>query len=292
MISGAEPSGGNGSSLTTLSAFANLQGLRGASSQILASVIRGLSVEMSSLKKTSHLASVLSCADILAVSSVLAREEPDGQIEVVLSKGHAALGLYAVLFLEGKIDEGMFLSFSDEESVLEEHPNHEVPGVEFPTGSLGHGLGLMAGRVMGSMLQGGRRTGIVVMSDGECNEGTVWEAVLFAAARKLGGLVVVIDANGFQATGPTSESFGSVRLSEIFHGFGWEGEEINGHSHTELSSSIRRGLNNPTPYFVVANTVKGKGVSWMEGDNNWHYRIPTDAEVRLALEELEILSSS
>jgi len=259
-----------------------------ATTESVAALIRGLSVEMAGLKKTSHLASVLSCADTLAVSSRLAKESREEAVEIVLSKGHAALGLYASLFLDHKVEEQSFLSFSDEGSILEEHPNHQIPGVEFPTGSLGHGLSLMAGRILGARMQGQRKQGIVVLSDGECNEGTVWEAVLFSTAKMLGGLVAVVDANGFQATGPTTETYGQTELVEMFRGFGWEGEEVDGHDHHELRRAILKGLENPGPYFVVARTIKGKGVSWMEADNNWHYRVPSEAEVTAALGELGI----
>ena len=278
-----------GIALPSTIAFSNRIGEASlASTETYASLIRGLSVEMSSIKGTSHLGSVLSCADALAVSSTLARLAPEGVVEIVLSKGHAALGLYASLLLEGKIGQELFLSFSDDGSVLEEHPNHYIQGVDFPTGSLGHGLALMAGRILGARLQQQSKQGIVVLSDGECNEGTVWEAVLFSAAKRLGGLVAIVDANGFQATGPTAETYGEIRLVDMFRGFGWEGEEIDGHDHQELMRSIREGLEGSKPYFVVAHTTKGKGVSWMESDNNWHYRVPTEAEVVAALEELGI----
>lgn len=273
-------------SLSTIAFLRELGETPPASTEIYAALIRGLSVEMSGIKGTSHLGSVLSCADVLAVASSLARDAPEGVVEIVLSKGHAALGLYSSLFLDRKIGEEMFLSFSDDGSLLEEHPNHHIEDVEFPTGSLGHGLSLMAGRILGARLQQQIKQGIVVLSDGECNEGTVWEAVLFSAAKRLGGLVAIVDANGFQATGPTTETYGHLQLVDMFRGFGWDGEEVDGHDHRELERSIGKGLQSSRPYFVIAHTTKGKGVSWMEADNNWHYRVPNEAEVVAALTEL------
>lgn len=279
-----------GSKLKTLEFLGSGRKEFSGDSEMLAKLIRGLTIEMSGLKATSHLGSSLSCADILSVASDVANEKRGSSIDFVLSKGHAALGLYALLLLRGTIDEQLFMSFGDRGSKLEEHPNHEIPGVIFPTGSLGHGLGLLAGRVMGARILGTEKAGIAILSDGECNEGTVWEAALFSAAKRIGKLVAIVDANGFQATGPTAESFGAVNISDMFFGFGWEGEEVDGHDHLQLKQAILRGLSSSGPYFVVASTIKGKGVSFMEGDNNWHYRIPTEDEVLHSLEELRIIS--
>ena len=253
-----------------------------------ARLIRGIAIEMSSRKQAPHLGSVLSCADILAVVASATRLSSASRIDTVLSKGHAALGLYASLFLDGIIDEELLLSYTEEGSVLEEHPNHEIPGVQFPTGSLGHGLSLMTGRLLGAQIRAERLKGIVILSDGECNEGTVWEAALFASAHKVKGLVAIVDANGFQATGPTIESYGSVLLEEAFRGFGWDGEALDGHDHVALKSAVARGLEHEGPYFIVAHTIKGRGVSFMEGDNNWHYRIPDGDEVTESLQQLGI----
>jgi transketolase len=251
-------------------------------------LIRGIAIELSSRKQAPHLGSVLSCADVLAVVASHARASGESRIETVLSKGHAALGLYAALFLDGIISEELLLSYTEAGSVLEEHPNHDVPGVQFPTGSLGHGLSLMTGRLLGAQILGEARNGVVILSDGECNEGTIWEAALFASANRVRGLVAIVDANGFQATGPTSESYGSVLLEEAFRGFGWSGEEVDGHDHNALKSAVARGLDHEAPYFIIAHTVKGRGVSFMEGDNNWHYRIPSEIEVTQSLQQLGI----
>lgn len=262
------------------------------SSTDFSAAIRGLSIEMCGWAKTAHLGSVLSCADILSV--VFSGQEEDLQVNrgeapfFILSKGHAALGLYSSMLLKSMISLQDFLSYAQAGSALEEHPSHRIPDVLLSTGSLGHGLGFMAGKIQGSNFFGKRRGGIVLMSDGECNEGTVWEAALYSAAKKIEGLVAVIDANGFQATGPSSETFGLARVGEIFRGFGWVGVEVDGHNVAALKGAISEGLSSRTPFFVVAHTVKGKGVSFMEDDNNWHYRSPSPSEVGNALKELGI----
>ena len=124
------------------------------------------------------------------------------------------------------------------------------------------------------------------MSDGECNEGTVWEAALYAAAKNVTGLVAIIDSNKFQATGPTQETYGDAQLYDMFSSFGWNGREVDGHNSTEIAEAVDIGLTADTPYFLIAHTTKGKGVTFMEGDNNWHYRAPSEAEITAALSEL------
>jgi transketolase len=252
---------------------------------IIPDLIRAFSVIISGEKATPHLGSVLSCAEILASAKKISLDH-NGEIKVLLSKGHAALGLYVYMFIHGQISIGELLTFAESDSIFEEHPNPKVPGIDFPSGSLGHGLGLMSGFIAGSRIQNKSVGGIVIMSDGECNEGTVWEAALFAKAKNLAGLVAIIDSNGWQATGQTSETYGTNSLKAMFEGFGWNGVVVDGHKQAELLACIHQGLGESSPFFIVAETVKGKGVSFMEDDNNWHYRIPSESEVQLALAEI------
>lgn len=280
---------GGAPNLISFAALAREDPTRLSDPVFFSTMVRGLSVEMSHKTGAAHLGSVLSCADILGSYFSTLRE--DGNLDFllsnfVLSKGHAALGLYAGLFLLGKITTAELLSYCQKGSVFEEHPNHKVPGVSSPTGSLGHGLGFMIGRLIGFRSRNIEASGVVVMSDGECNEGSVWEAALFASAKSVGGLVAIIDANGFQATGPSTESYGAVQIEEMFSGFGWLGHKVDGHNHLALQHAITRGLASEKPNFVVAETTKGQGVSFMEDDNNWHYRSPNEAEVNMALVEL------
>ena len=254
--------------------------------EICRRLVRALTIEISELKGTPHIGSALSCADILVAAHHL--KYVCGELDdVVLSKGHAALGLYISLATHGVIPFSSLLTFASEGSALEEHPNSSIPGVTFPTGALGHGLGLLAGLILGKRIQGTAYKGVVIMSDGECNEGSVWEAALFAQAHRIAGLVAVVDNNTWQATARTSETLGNARLAEMFTGFGWNGVEVDGHDHDLLIRSIREGLQSPTPYFVIAHTVKGKGVDFMEDDNNWHYRVPSTAETEMAIQQIE-----
>jgi len=248
-------------------------------------LIRALSVSISSRNQTPHLGSVLSCAEIISCAQRIKAKYPY-RISLTLSKGHAALGLYCSLLLRKKISESELLSFAQTGSFLEEHPNPELPEVDFPSGSLGHGLSLVSGYVLGSDIQNLTTGGIVIMSDGECNEGTVWEAALFVATKKISRLVAIIDANGWQATGRVSETFGTASLKAMFEGFGWRGQVVDGHNAKILEDAINYGLISGGPYFIVAETTKGKGVSFMEDDNNWHYRIPNQMECQRALAEI------
>jgi transketolase len=124
------------------------------------------------------------------------------------------------------------------------------------------------------------------MSDGECNEGTVWESAIFASAKKLNNLIAFVDHNKFQATGPTTESFGHISIAEAFNGFGWDATEVEGKDHISLNDRITRAKSTSAPSVIVCHTLKGSGISFMENDNNWHYKAPTQSELALALEEL------
>jgi len=251
-------------------------------------------LSISNQKQTAHLASALSIADILAVllNSFL-KIDPSSKVimddnHLILSKGHAALALYSALYNQKMISWEELRSFSEPGSEFEEHPNPKIPTVDFPTGSLGHGLPLGVGLALANKLQGNSGTVFVLMSDGECNEGTVWEAAQFAHAKKIDNLIVFVDHNGFQATGETSESLGAINLGQVFDSFGWNTETINGNNAEEVSKATKSALHSQFPTAIIANTVKGRGVSFMEHNNNWHYRAPNDHELKQALSELGI----
>ena len=173
---------------------------------------------------------------------------------------------------------------------MEEHPSPKLPGVEAATGSLGHGLPIGCGIALAGQIKKNTYRTYVLMSDGECNEGSVWEACLFGSANKLENLCAFVDFNKWQATGRSKEVLALEPLAEKFRSFGWIVHEIDGHDHSQLLQAISApyaGAQKPT--MIVAHTVKGKGVSFMEDDNNWHYRIPTAEEVLLAKTELGVL---
>lgn len=252
-------------------------------------------ISISNKTKSPHLASSLSCIDIVATiyEKILKinnkKNNNNFRDRFILSKGHAASALYVTLEHKKIIKKNELNSYKKFGSLLEEHPSPKLAGVEAATGSLGHGLSIGCGIALSSKIKKKNFMTYVLMSDGECNEGSVWEAVLFASSKKLNNLCAIVDYNKWQATGRSNEIFKLGSLSKKFNQFGWKVFEINGHDHNSIikaCKSARREKNKPT--MIIANTIKGKGVSFMEDDNNWHYRIPTEHEVELSKKELEI----
>jgi len=247
-------------------------------------------VQMSHRAGTPHLGSALSCVDILVALywSVLrvdaARPDDPDRDRFILSKGHAATALYATLARRGFFPETWLDDFAQPGSPLAEQPAPRcAPGVELATGSLGHGLPVGVGMALAARLQQRDYRVFICLSDGECNEGTVWEAAMFASAQKLDRLAVVVDYNKWQATGRSDEIMALPSLREKWAAFGWTASEVDGHDLAALSRALAKVPDGSgKPVAVIAHTVKGKGVSFMEDDNNWHYRIPKEAEVEQA----------
>lgn len=256
--------------------------------------IRGKIVELSHRAGTPHLASALSCVDILTAAywGVLRIdvERPDAtdRDRFILSKGHAATALYATLAERGIIQTDLLDTFAQAGATLAEQPSPKcAPGVEWATGSLGHGLGAGIGMALaGRILKRDYRV-FVLLSDGECNEGSVWEAALFAPQHQLANVAAIIDYNKWQATGRSEEVMSLKPLKAKWEAFGWDACETDGHDLSSLIELMRKvpGINGK-PLAIVAHTVKGKGISFMENDNNWHYRIPKADEVSKARQEL------
>lgn len=262
-----------------------------------AAEIRSRVVELSHQGKTPHLGSSLSCVDLLTILYQeflrISRDNPEDPDRdyFFLSKGHAVTALYAILAKLGFFEENELLTkYAQPGSRLPEHPSRFcVPGVEASTGSLGHGLGLGVGVCLGNRIKGIERDCYVLLSDGECNEGSIWEAAMMAAIQKLDRLCVMVDVNKWQATGRSAEVMALEPLHDKFKAFGWEVVRIDGHDHSAIRNAMetfahRKGK----PFAIIADTIKGKGISFMEDDNNWHYRIPTPEEVALARKELGI----
>ena len=269
-----------------------------ANSQLerIASKARKEIVRMSFESKSPHLGSSLSVVDILIAAYWYGLdvdpENPygEGRDRLIFSKGHAAAALYAVLALRGLFSLDLLDSYAREDTLLGEHPiANALPGLEVATGSLGHGLPMGVGVALANKIKNYNAKTIVVMSDGECNEGSVWEAAMFAPAHDLENLMVVIDFNKWQATGRSREVLSLDSLAEKWEAFGWSTYEVNGHDMTELADAMSYFPDNSCkPIAIIAHTIKGKGVSFMEDDNNWHYRIPTEDEVGKAILELTI----
>ena len=260
----------------------------------IAATLRGEVVKMSHRAKTPHLASCLSCIDILTAAywGVLridpARPKDVARDRFILSKGHAATALYATLAHAGFFPRADLDGYNVAGGHLAEHPGPDcAPGVEAATGSLGHGLGLGIGMALAARIQARDYRVFALLSDGECNEGSVWEGAMFAPAQKLGGLCAIVDFNKWQATGRSQEVMHLDPLIDKWRAFGWQAVETDGHDIEgliKLMSEVKPSNERPTA--IVAHTVKGKGVSFMEDDNNWHYRIPTEDEVAKAFAEL------
>lgn len=249
---------------------------------------------MSHAAEAPHLGSSLSVVDILVAAYWSALkidpQRPDDPLRdrFILSKGHAAAALYATLAFRGFYDPARLDEYNRNGTVLAEHPSwRALPGIEASTGSLGHGLPIAIGMALAGRIQQQAYRVFAVLSDGECNEGSVWEAALVAPAHHLANLVVVVDFNKWQATGRSEEVTHLQPLAEKWRAFGWNTYEINGHDMptlTHLLGNVPDGSGKPIA--IIAHTVKGKGISFMEDDNNWHYRIPTPEEVQRAHAEL------
>jgi transketolase len=191
--------------------------------------------------------------------------------------------------MRGFYSEKMLETYGEDGGIFAEHPPAPayLPGIEAATGSLGHGLSIAVGMALASRLLQRNYNVYAVLSDGECNEGAVWEAALFAAAQKINNLCIIVDFNKWQATGRSCEVMALHSLSEKWTAFGWNSFEVNGHDMKGLIESLK-GFAKETqkPTAIIAHTVKGKGVSFMEDDNNWHYCIPNTEQVLAAKKEL------
>jgi transketolase len=268
-----------------------------ASLQALATGLRARIIETSSRTGTPHLASCLSCVDILTVLyfAVLRIDPADPtsptRDRFILSKGHGAPALFQVLAKRGFYPEAMLDTYGEDGGVFAEHPPTpaHLAGIEAATGSLGHGLPLGLGMALAGRIRKQSYNVYAVLSDGECNEGSVWEAAMLAAAQRVSNLCVIVDFNKWQATGRSQEVMALDPLVDKWRAFGWSAVEVDGHDLPALEQALRQfpaGDGRPTA--IIAHTVKGKGVGFMEDDNNWHYRIPTPEEVVAAKKELGI----
>ena len=263
----------------------------------LAWLIRRNGLEMTHLSRGSHIGSVFSVAEIIAVlyASVLnvdpkEPKKPDRD-RLILSKGHAGSAVYAALAETGFFPVEQLKTHYANGSILSGHVSHKgVPGVEVSTGSLGHGLGVGVGMALGAKMDGAQWQTYVVLGDGECDEGSVWEAALQAAQYKLDRLVAVIDYNHMQSLATVDETLRLEPFEQKWKDFGWNALSVNGHDTEALQKAFdwaKENAGSRKPSVILAHTVKGKGVSFMENDILWHYRTPQGEEYDAALKELE-----
>ena len=253
--------------------------------------IRRIVLEQSMRAGVGHIGSALSVADIVAAlyADVLDSNDPrdPDRDRFVLSKGHASLALYAALYLRDWLTHDELCTYCEDGTRLGTHPEAGVTGIDFATGSLGQGLSLAAGAALAGRLQGSRRRAFCLLSDAECNEGSVWEAGMFAAHHGLSNLVAVIDLNGQQALGYTKNVLDLSPMADRWRAFGWDVHEVDGHDPVALAATIRRlDTEAGPPHVLVAHTVFGKGVSFMESSIEWHYLPMTERQFDLAMKEV------
>ena len=260
----------------------------------LALRIRRHAVQMTHLGNSSHVGSILSIADIVAVlyGAVMKYDPSNPKLSTrdrfILSKGHAGAAVYAVLAEMGFFGVDKLRTHYQDGSDLSGHVSHKrLPGIELSTGSLGHGLPVACGMALSAKRDGCLHKVFVVLSDGECDEGSNWEAALFAPHHKLNNLVVVIDYNKLQSLASIESTLNLEPFNDKWRSFGWDVIEVNGHNHEELLEALTKEPSEDLkPRCIIAHTTKGKGVSFMENAVLWHYRSPQGDEFEAAIKEL------
>ncbi len=263
------------------------------SSLKFAAAIRANTIQMVHRVNASHVGGGLSMADLLAVlyQEVLRvnpcqPQDPDRD-RFILSKGHCCAALYAALALRGFFPEDELQTFGQDASRLMTHVSHKVSGVEFSTGSLGHGLGFGCGKALAAKRQGWNWRVFVMLSDGEMDEGSNWEAILFAPHHRLDNLVVIVDYNKIQSLGSVKEVLDLDPLADKFKAFRWSVKQVDGHNHDEIRSALASiPFESGKPSCLIAHTIKGSGVDYMENQLLWHYRTPNAEQVQRALKQL------
>lgn len=259
-----------------------------------ASLIRHHVIHMVHKGKSSHVGTALSIVEILTVLYFailrIDRKNPHdpNRDRFILSKGHGCSAQYAALAEAGFFDIKILETYYQNGGQLPGHATKDcVPGVEASTGSLGHGLGLGVGLAYAAKKDHRNYKTFILLGDGECNEGSVWEAALAAAQWKLDNLIVIIDKNNLQGCGNTADIMNLEPLAEKWRAFGWEVAEVDGHNIEELRKSLKKTpLKKNRPTVIIADTVKGKGVSYMEHKMEWHYHSPNEEQLQTALKEI------
>lgn len=257
--------------------------------------IRRTILEQSKRANVGHIGSALSVADIVAsVYDYGIRDrtgDSNDRDRFILSKGHAALALFACLHAKGRLSREQLDTYCADSSLLGVHPEHALEGVDFSTGSLGQGLSMAAGASLAARLQRSTRRVYALLSDAECNEGSVWEAAMFAAQHQLSNLTAFIDLNGQQAFGYTQNVLDLSNMADRWRAFRWDVHEIDGHDRAQMRDVLANlDYTSGPPHVLVARTTFGKGVSFMHGKIKWHYWPLSDSEYGEAIREVGVES--
>jgi transketolase len=258
--------------------------------------VRRSILKMVTTTKSSHVGSAFSIVEILVflynnvfLDNDAGNPKKDNRDRFLLSKGHGCTAVYATLAEMNYFDKNLLDQYAKDGSILMSHINSDVPGVEFSTGSLGHALPVGVGVALSAKNKGENWKTVAVLSDGELNEGSNWEAFMMAAHLELNNLVAIIDKNGIQGLSSTKDVINLNPLSAKFTAFGWDVFEIDGHSYKDLEETFKSisASDSKKPKVIIANTVKGKGISFMENTIAWHYKSPSQEEYEKSLRELE-----
>ena len=266
--------------------------------RILSNELRKNIIRTSHNARIPHIGSCLSCLDLLVyiyweeLSINIKNPTDPNRDRFILSKGHGAPGLFQVLAERGFYPKSKLETFGKEGSVFHEHPPKPgyIPGIEAATGSLGHGLPMALGMAIARRIKNQNYRTYALLSDGECNEGSIWEAAMLAGGEKVNDLTVIVDFNKWQATGRSKEIMALEPLTDKWKSFGWHVQEIDGHNFEQMKTSFHLAKEKKDqPSAIIAHTIKGKGISFMEDNNNWHYKIPNEKELNDAIKELELM---
>ena len=261
-------------------------------SHIAAQKIRELSLRLVHKAKASHIGSALSIADLLAVfisnTHILNLSSVDDphRDRLLLSKGHACVALYSALCLKGFFEVDKLMSYGEDFSPFMNHASHFVPGVEFSTGALGHALSIGCGKALAAKSKGEKWHTFVILSDGELQEGSNWEAFMFASHHSLFRLTAIIDNNNLQSLTTVDDTLSLSPLDKKLQSFGWNVIAVDGHCHPSLQAALEQSKSSKQPTAIIMNTIKGKGISFMENQVLWHYKSPNDEQLNLSISEV------
>lgn len=265
-------------------------------SQLLSINVKKTCLHLVHEANASHIGGAFSVADILAVlySDILKYDIKNSKWSqrdrLFYSKGHSCTALYAILQEVGFYSKNELNTFSKNGSFFTSHVNHKIPGIELSTGSLGHALSVACGVALAGKRKNSTWHTYTIVSDGELNEGSNWEAILFAPHHQLNNMTLIVDYNKIQSLGSIKDILDLDPLVDKFKAFGWETIEINGHNHDEIFSALNKERRHQTkPKVVIAHTIKGKGVDFMENQLAWHYKSPNKEQLANALTQIELL---